>query len=711
MLRSRPSGDATPGVGSEVTHIVEIVGPSDPKARGIRLPFMPGLDGLRALAVVAVLLYHAGLAWLPGGFLGVEVFFVISGYLITALLVTEWRQRGRIDLKTFWIRRARRLLPALYLVVAATLAYAVIFFPEEVAGLRGDAISAFGYFTNWYLIFGNESYFEAMGRPSLLRHLWSLAVEEQFYLLWPPVVALGASLGARRWRLRRLAFVSLVISGLSALLMALLYVPEVDPSRIYYGTDTRAAGLLVGAALAFAWRPGERTYREGCARLARLRGSGASGRLRRRWGWTLPALLDLVGLAALGWLVIFCLRLDEFQPALYKGGFLAVSLTTAALIATLAHPHSRVGRLLLGWRPLRWIGERSYGIYLWHWPVFMVTRPGLDVPLEGPKLLVLRLAVTVVLAHLSFRYVEEPIRSGALGRAYGRLRQSSGPRRRALGFRWAAAVTPVLALCVVLGVAVAQAEAPAPPAYLAAQEIHKVEEPAGEPSRKHAGADEDKEHQEVASKPLSKKNEKPNQAEPEGERKPGGEQTKAEAKKKETTEKNASKKEPPKKEKAAAPASTGPVSAIGDSVMLGSAATLQKEVGELSVIDAQVGMQVSYATDILRSRRAAGQLGEIVIVHLGNNGTFTARQFDEMMKVLSDVERVIFVNVRVPRAWEAPNNAVIYEGVQEHPNTELVDWYSASAGQPNLFVTDGVHLQPPGQRLYAATISAQIEKD
>ena len=153
------------------------------RARAVRLPRMPGLDGLRVLAVVTVLFYHAGLGWMPGGFLGVEVFFVISGYLITALLVAEWRQRGRIDLAAFWMRRARRLLPALYLVVVATLAYAVVFLPGELAGLRGDALSAFGYFTNWYLIFGDESYFEAMGRPALLRHLWSLAVEEQFYLL------------------------------------------------------------------------------------------------------------------------------------------------------------------------------------------------------------------------------------------------------------------------------------------------------------------------------------------------------------------------------------------------------------------------------------------------------------------------------------------------------------------------------------------------
>ena len=710
MLRSRPPGDATPGVGPEVKHAVKTVGPASPRGRGIRLPFMPGLDGLRALAVVSVLLYHGGTVWLPGGFLGVEVFFVISGYLITALLVTEWRQRGRIDLKTFWIRRARRLLPALYLVVVATLAYAVVFLPGEVAGLRGDALSAFGYFTNWYLIFGNESYFEAMGRPSLLRHLWSLAVEEQFYLIWPPIVAFGASLGARRYRLRRLTLISLAIAGLSALAMALLYLPDVDPSRIYYGTDTRAAGLLIGAALAFVWRPGGRTSREGCARLGRPRGAGSGGRFRRRWGWALPALLDVVGVAALGGLVFFCLSLDEFQPALYRGGFLVVSLTTAALILVLAHPHSRLGRFVLGWRPLCWIGERSYGIYLWHWPVFMVTRPGLDVPLDGPKLLALRLAVTVLLAHLSYRYVEEPVRSGALGRAWQKLRQASGPRRRALGLRWAAAVTPVLALCVVLGVAVAQAKAPAPSAYLAAQEIHTVEEPTPEPNEQAVNlAGKQEAREEVASRPLSKKNEKSSRDA--GDERSGKESSaETEAQKNDAPEKNASEKEKPKK-KAAAPVATGPVSAIGDSVMLGSAGVLQKEVDELSTIDAQVGMQASYAIDILRSRRVAGQLGETVVVHLGNNGTFTAEQFDEMMRVLSGVDRVIVVNVRVPRAWETTNNEVIYAGVQDHPKAELVDWYSASAGQPTLFVTDGVHLQPPGQRLYAGMISAQIENN
>ncbi|CAA9483211.1 MAG: O-antigen acetylase [uncultured Rubrobacteraceae bacterium] len=664
---------------------------------------MPGLDGLRALAVVAVLLYHAGLASVPGGFLGVEVFFVISGYLITALLVAEWRRRGRIDLAAFWMRRARRLLPALYLVVLATLAYAVVFLPGEVAGLRGDALSAFGYVTNWYLIFGNESYFEAMGRPSLLRHLWSLAVEEQFYLLWPPVVAAGISLGARRWRLRRLMFASLAVAGASALLMAALYAPEIDPSRIYYGTDTRATGLLFGAALAFVWRPGERTSREACARLSR-RGSRPAARFRRRWGWLRPALLDAAGLAALGGLAAFCLRLDEFQPLLYTGGFAAVGLTTAALVAVVAHPHSKVGTVLLGWRPLRWVGERSYGIYLWHWPVFMVTRPGLDVPLDGAKLLALRLAVTVLLAHLSYRYVEQPVRHGALGRAWRTLGRADAPGRRDLGLRWAATAAPVVALCVVVGVAVWRAEPPAPPAYLATQEIHTATEPApaGEDPSQNAPPPEAKSPRSAEAPPSPEKEPAKGQERPEtAASDAAGKQEPRDAQAEQGTGEKA-------KADGAAPVAAGPVSAIGDSVMLGSAGPLQKEV-DVSVMDAEVGMQVSYAIEVLRSRGAAGQLGDTVVVHLGNNGVFTRGQFEEMMRVLENVDRVVFVNVRVARAWETPNNRVIAAGVARHPNAELVDWYSASAGRPELFVSDGVHLQPPGQRLYAAMIRERIE--
>src|SRR5918994_4200979 len=252
-LRTRPAS-ANRGGRASIRRVVRAAAERR-ISEGGSLPYLPGLDGLRALAVIAVLLYHSGLPWIPGGFLGVEVFFVISGFLITALLLAEWRTEGSVDVKAFWMRRARRLLPALYLLIVATLAYAVVFLPGEVAGLRGDVLAALGYVTNWYLVLAHASYFEAIGRPSLLKHLWSLAIEEQFYLLWPPMVAVGLSLGARRWRRRRLLFVALAGAAAAAVLMAALYRPEVDPSRLYFGTDTPATGLLTGAALAFAWTP------------------------------------------------------------------------------------------------------------------------------------------------------------------------------------------------------------------------------------------------------------------------------------------------------------------------------------------------------------------------------------------------------------------------------------------------------------------------
>src|SRR5215211_896558 len=415
MLRQPQIGAAATGSKGDNRRAVAMSGVPE-----VRLPYRPGLDGLRALAVIAVLLYHADLTWIPGGFLGVEVFFVISGYLITALLLAEWRQRGRIDLKTFWLRRARRLLPALYVLLVVSLAFAVVFLPGEVAGLRGDVIAAFGYVTNWYLIFGQESYFEAVGRPSLLQHLWSLAVEEQFYLIWPPILALGLCIGATRLRRRRMLGVAIFGAVASAMAMALLYTPGADPSRIYYGTDTRATGLLCGAALAFLWSPGDK-YRPSEARHYRLE-LGGRGRFRRRWGWTAPLLLDIVGFAALGALVWFFIHLGEFTPILYEGGFALVALATVATIMAVVHPYSLIGARVLGSAPLRWIGVRSYGIYLWHWPVFMVTRPDLDVPFDGLPLLALRLSVTVVLADLSYRFVETPIRRGALGRAWKTLR-------------------------------------------------------------------------------------------------------------------------------------------------------------------------------------------------------------------------------------------------------------------------------------------------
>jgi peptidoglycan/LPS O-acetylase OafA/YrhL len=308
--------------------------------------------------VIAVLLYHAGLpVW--GGYLGVEAFFVLSGFLITALLLVEWQANKRISLRAFWSRRFRRLLPAVLLLIAGTGVIAWWWLPAgETPGQGRDMLAALGYVMNWNLILGEQSYFDPTLRPPLLQHLWSLAIEEQFYLIWPLLVI--ASI--RLMGLRGLLLFSLAGAVASSLLMMMLYTPGADPSRVYFGTDTRASGLLLGAALAIVWTPGR-----------------VPAAQNRRVG----GLLDLFGLGALLGLGYAFVNLFAQDPRLYQGGFALVALATAIVIAAVAHPQTRVLPALLGSAPLRWIGTRSYSLYLWHWPIFQITRPGMDVSLGG----------------------------------------------------------------------------------------------------------------------------------------------------------------------------------------------------------------------------------------------------------------------------------------------------------------------------------------
>ena len=318
-----------------------------------RLPYAAGLDGLRAYAVVGVILYHAAFGFIPGGFLGVEVFFVISGYLITSILVLERERSGTIDLKSFWIRRARRLLPALFVLLALVVVAAMLFARDSLYRLPLDVASALTYSTNWMLIFRQDTYFQAFARPSLLLHLWSLAIEEQFYVIWPPVFVGAAALFARRnpkpTRIWSSMFI-VVVAGIvaSTALMWALFTPFEDPSRIYFGTDTRAAGILVGVALAFVWQP---------------------WRLVRPLARTTVIVLNAAGFLALAGLTRILLQLAEYDPALYEGGFITVSVLTAIVIAATVYPRGWLGRAL-GVRPLVWVGKRSYGLYLYHWPVF-----------------------------------------------------------------------------------------------------------------------------------------------------------------------------------------------------------------------------------------------------------------------------------------------------------------------------------------------------
>jgi peptidoglycan/LPS O-acetylase OafA/YrhL len=405
--------------------------PIPPRRAGIG--HVAAFDGLRAVALAAVLLYHAGVGGVPGSFLGLDVFFVLSGYLITGLLAREFLATGRLDLRRFYVRRARRLLPSLVTVLAVTCVAVVVWLPNEAAAFRSDLAASAIYVTNWWFVVKGQSYFGGTGRPSLLLHLWSLAVEEQFYLLWPVsfVVMIGRSvLPEERIRaLWRAVGWATLFALLSAGLTAALYSPWHDPSRIYYGTDTRAFELFAGVLLAlvqiartprdavsFGWVT-QVTRVTRVARVARVAGLARITRTTRTT-WAAQAARtasrEAPAFFAFAALLLMFVTVPATTPVLYPGVQIATSIAAVLLIRGLA-AGCAIGDLFAR-RPLVWMGERSYAIYLWHWPIFTVTRPGDDVTWPSPVVFAVRILLSMLLAELTYRFVERPIRGGALGR-------------------------------------------------------------------------------------------------------------------------------------------------------------------------------------------------------------------------------------------------------------------------------------------------------
>jgi peptidoglycan/LPS O-acetylase OafA/YrhL len=403
-----------------------------------RLPHQPALDGLRGLAVAGVLLFHGG--HLSGGFLGVDAFFVLSGFLITSLLLTEARDRGGIALGAFWARRARRLLPALACVLGAVALYAATLAkPDELATIRGDALATIGYFANWRAIFTNRDYWAMFRSPSPLEHTWSLAIEEQFYLVWPLLVTVLVRGRRGRDAAKRVLATSVVLSIASVTWVLVIFDPA-DPSRVYFGTDTRIASILVGAALA-AWL-------------------GLRGPARTRWART---GLEAGAIGSLALLAIAWTRLSGSSDVLYRGGLFATAVATAVVIAAGAHPRpGAVGRLL-SFRPLCALGLVSYGAYLWHWPVYVVLDPA-RTHLGDWQLLAVRIAATFAIAAFSYHFVEQPVRRGA----------GSWPTARRL------TVALSTAIAVVVAIVIATAGAPTPRIVVADQIRRPLPAPRGD---------------------------------------------------------------------------------------------------------------------------------------------------------------------------------------------------------------------------------------
>ena len=359
--------------------------------RGIQ--YIPAIDGLRAIAVMAVLFYHLGFKWIPGGFLGVDLFFVISGYVITRLLLDSIERSGGLDLRAFYLARVRRLLPALAFMLITTAIAVGIWAPDTIKRFLIDTPFALTGSMNWWLVGHHLDYFEAIGRPPLLQHTWSLAVEAQFYLIWPLILLLILKFFGKK----RISIISLAIAGVSGItLMAVSFSLDAanasKVSHVYFGTDTHSIGLFLGAALAVSWIP--QNFKTDVSKKAQ-------------------DFIDGIGVFGfLGILATFLL-IDETKPALYKIAFPLAGLFAAAIITSIVHPASRFAPILQN-RVLLWIGERSYAIYLWHWVIFQVTRPKVDLAGASWAMYSLRILIVFALADISLRYIELPVRRGVL---------------------------------------------------------------------------------------------------------------------------------------------------------------------------------------------------------------------------------------------------------------------------------------------------------
>jgi hypothetical protein len=435
--------------------------------------------------------------------------------------------------------------------------------------------------------------------------------------------------------------------------MGLMYTPEADASRVYYGTDTRLGTILIGAALAFVWSPGHRT---------------ASPR------WVGSFTRDLACLGSLGAIGYVMVTWNEFVPQLYRGGFTVVALLTVVAVAVASHPGA-LTKSLLGNLPMRWLGRRSYSIYLWHWPVFMLTRPDLDVKLDGMPLFALRMGLTLCLAIASYGLIEKPVRDGALTRAWTRMKEGVSTRsfgRAAAGI--AGLMLPVLLAGAVVAGTLVPRNAPKPPAQAALAGAGHVSTTA---SAMHPMEGLDLSE---TSAPIDPAATQPPAPAPPAAADPA---------------------------LAGAPPAPGKVTAIGDSVMLIAKEALAVRLGG-AIVDADIGRQTKAVIETAQGMKDRGELGDSVIVHMGTNGLITVKQLNQLMDILKDVPHVALVNVKVDRPWEDVNNRMLAENVGRFPNAKLVDWKGTASEHPEAFYKDGVHLRPSGVGMYVDLLSGSV---
>ena len=577
--------------------------------RGIR--YIPAIDGLRAVAVIAVMLYHLGFSWIPGGFLGVDLFFVISGYVITRLLLDSIQRSGGLDLRAFYKARIRRLFPPLVFMIFVTIIYISIWAPETMRRFVSDSPFALVGGMNWWLVFRQTDYFDSISRPPLLQHTWSLGVEAQFYLIWPLILLLVL----RQFGKAKIPGAALFIAAISGIAL-LLVSYEVDAanasqvSHVYFGTDTHSIGLFLGAALAVSWVP--QNLQEQVNRRAQdfIDGIGVIG---------------FVGLLGTFFLI------NESDPTLYKLAFPLAGLFGCAILTSIVHPASRFAPMLSS-KVAVWIGERSYAIYLWHWVVFQVTRPAVDLEGSPWALYALRILVVFALADISLRLVELPVRSGLVEYWFkGMKYRTKNVQRRQKSTVVASILLLILGTSYISANAISQSD----------KEMAIIKQQLEQPIQ--------------PSEPTA------------------------------TQE--------------------GGLWVTGDSVILGIRYELDAR-SNIAIINARVGRQATELIEVMRADKA-NAADSTVIFNLGNNNKLTSDQVLAVFEEVKNQPKIIVVNTAVPRGWRDENNALIAQYAALYGAT-VIDWASISAGHPEYFAPDGVHLVPAGVHAYVDAITATL---
>ncbi len=614
--------------------------------------YIRSLDGLRGIAVLAVIAYHLNFTWAPGGLLGVTIFFVLSGYLITNLLLIEYEKNNKINLKNFWIRRARRLLPGMITVLFFITAWATLFAQPFLDRLRGDFFPALLYYSNWWYIFQDLSYFETMSTPSLLTHFWSLAIEEQFYIIWPLLLVAAFHF---RMNKKQVVNLTLLLSLLSALLMAFFYSPTADPSRVYYGTDTRAFSLLIGATLAFIW---------------------PSHKMSKTIPTFLRHTIDVIGTVCLIAILIMIGYINHYDSFLYRGGMFLISILTALLLTVLIHPASKLSKAMT-FKPLTWVGERSYSIYLWHYPIILLTSPQISTNDASTIRILFQMGLTIVFSALSFKYIENPIRKGAIGHFYKKVRSSEWTMKQITQWQWFT-VGCILLLISISFVGLANQSIGVSQSEPTSSEIMQNSEPEKIPTGKvivDQKQEEASNEEKTPSNSIGEIEEQNNEVEA----------------------------EPPKAD------TDYHISIIGDSVMLNVEPYI-KSIFPNAYVDASIGRQMYESTAVIQSMSQNDKLGDIVVIALGSNGAFTSAQLLDVIASIGSERQIILINTRVPKNWESIVNEKLKDAAEKDPSIRLIDWYSVSSGHNEYFENDGVHLTQTGAKVYANIIADEIRK-